>query len=147
MSRQRTEVGGSPVSRRAALAAAAGALGSLAGCSSGPTFPDADVLAGPDRRLTFEPADLTVAAGETVRWGFESGGHNVCGRPSDTRTASLPEAGTPFASYAPDESPARRLVPRGETYEHTFETPGEFVYVCYPHRQSGMRGSVRVGTE
>ena len=147
MTRQRPGVEGVPVSRRAALAAAAGALGSLAGCTDGPSFPDADVLAGPGRRLTFEPADLTVAVGDTVRWGFPSSGHNVCGRPSDANTASLPDDGAPFGSYGPEESPGRRLVPRGETYEHTFETPGEFVYVCYPHRQSGMRGTVRVVTE
>jgi plastocyanin len=145
MTRRRAGVEGTPVSRRAALATAVGVVGSLAGCLGRPSFPDADVVAGPDRQLTFEPADLTVSVGDTVRWGFESGGHNVCGRPSDTSTASLPDDGTPFASYAPDESPDRRLVPRGETYEHTFETPGEFVYVCYPHRQSGMKGTVEVG--
>ncbi|MFC7229222.1 plastocyanin/azurin family copper-binding protein [Salinirubellus salinus] len=144
MTRRRTEEGWTAVSRRSALATAVGVVGSLAGCLGQPSVPDADVVAGPDRRLRFEPADLTASVGDTVRWGFESAGHNVCGRPSDASTASVPEDGAPFASYAPDESPARQLVPRGETYEHTFETPGEFVYVCYPHRQSGMEGTVRV---
>jgi len=145
MTRHRGERARPTVGRRHALTTlAAGVVGSLAGCIGGASFPDADVLAGPDRRLTFEPADLTVSVGTTVRWGFESGGHNVCGRPSDAETVSLPEDGRPFGSYGPEESPRRRLVPRGKTYEHTFETPGEFVYVCYPHRQSGMQGTVRV---
>jgi plastocyanin len=145
MSHQPTGHEGPPVSRRHALASlAVGVVGSLAGCTGGPSFPEADVVAAPDRSLTFEPAELTVAVGDTVRWGFVAAGHNVCGRPSDASAVSVPEDGAPFGSYGPEASPERRLVPRGGTYEHTFETAGEFVYVCYPHRQSGMVGTVRV---
>jgi plastocyanin len=33
--------------------------------------------------------------------------------------------------------------PQGETYEHTFETPGEYRYVCVPHAPT-MAGRVSV---
>ena len=55
-----------------------------------------------------------------------------------------PLAADPFASYGPDESPRETLVPRGETYDHTFEVPGQYVYVCVPHISQGMMGTIRV---
>ena len=61
--------------RRAVLA---GITASLAGCTSGilddPSFPDADVIVAPDGESIFQPDELTVPVGETVRWGFAEGG-------------------------------------------------------------------------
>lgn len=126
------------------LAAVGGSLlWSLAGCSE-PSFPDAEVIAGPSGRNVFDPAELSVSVGETVTWGFGSDGHNVCCRPPDHDDVKLPDGAEPFSSYAPDESPAASLVPRGETYEHTFETTGEYHYVCTPHAFVGMQGRIRV---
>lgn len=133
------------VGRRPVLAAVATAvLGSIAGCSGRPSFPDADVIAGPDGEVVFEPAALTVAAGATVTWGFASAGHNVCCRPEDHERVALPDGAEPFASYGPDESPEGTIVPRGKTYEYTFEVPGEYTYVCIPHVERDMIGSIRV---
>lgn len=36
------------------------------------------------------------------------------------------------------------MIPPGETYEHTFETPGWYHYFCIPHRPAGMMGNVHV---
>lgn len=131
--------------RRGVLAAAAtGIVGALAGCSGRPSFPDADVVAGPGGDAVFEPATLTVSAGETVTWGFASAGHNVCCRPQDHERATLPAEADPFASYGPAESPEATVVPRGKTYEHTFEVPGEYLYVCIPHVERDMAGSILV---
>lgn len=131
--------------RRGALAAiGAGLFGTLAGCLEGPSFPDADVIAGPDGDLVFEPMELSVPAGETVRWGFASSGHNICCRPEDSSEVQLPHAAEPFASYGPEESP-RQLVKQGDTYEHTFEITGEYIYVCIPHVGQGMIGTIHVG--
>ncbi len=118
--------------------------GGVAGCLSGPSFPDADVIAGEDNENVFAPTELTVEVGESVTWGFASAGHDVSGRPADSDDASLPAEADPFASYGPDESPAESLVPRGETYAHTFEVPGQYEYVCIPHASLGMAGTVRV---
>lgn len=119
-------------------------VSSMAGCLEGPSFPDADVLAGPEGRLVFEPATLTISAGDTVAWGFASSGHNICCRPEDNSEVEIPTSADPFASYGRDESPTRTFVPQGETYEHTFDVKGRYVYVCIPHVSQGMRGRVHV---
>ena len=131
--------------RRAVLACI---TASLAGCTSGilddPSFPDADVIVAPDGESIFQPDELTVPVGETVRWGFAEGGHNVSCRPEDSSEVVLPSDAEPFATYGPDDDPDVTLVQRGETHDHTFEVPGEYTYVCIPHADSGMVGTVRV---
>lgn len=130
--------------RREALAAAgAGLVASVGGCLGGPSFPDADVVAGPEGRDVFEPAVLPVSTGDTVTWGFGSSGHNVSCRPDHSEEAALPDGAEAFASYGPSVSPGS-TVTQGETYEHTFEVPGAYVYVCVPHATRGMVGTVRV---
>jgi len=121
-----------------------GLAGPLVGCLSDPSFPDADVIAGPDGDYVFEPAELTVPVGATVTWGFPSAGHNVSCRSNDSKRVAMPDGAEPFASYGPDESPEGSLVPRGETYEHTFEVAGEYTYVCIPHAANGMVGTIHV---
>lgn len=133
------------IGRREALSVLGASLvGSLTGCLSGPSFPDADVVAGADSRNVFEPAELTVQVGESVTWGFASAGHNVCCRPEDSDDAILPGDAERFASYGPDESPEGSLVPRGKTYEHTFDVAGQYGYVCIPHESLGMTGTIHV---
>lgn len=140
--------GGGPTGtcdRRGLLTAVAtGVVGGLTGCVGGTSFPDADVLAGPDGRSVFEPAELTVSVGDTVTWGFASKGHNVSGRPADHDGVELPDDADPFGSYDSGESPSRSLMPRGATSEHAFDVAGEYVYVCIPHAKIGMRGTIRV---
>ena len=131
--------------RRETLAVLGGSLvGGLSGCLSGPSFPDADVIAGADSQNVFEPAELTVQVGASVTWGFASAGHNVCCRPDDSDEADLPVDAEGFASYGPDESPERSLVPGGNTYEHTFDVAGQYDYVCVPHESLGMTGTIHV---
>jgi plastocyanin len=131
--------------RRETLAVlGAGFIGGLSGCVSGPTFPVADIIAGADGKNVFEPAILTVAVGETVTWGFASAGHNVCCRAEDNDRVGLPSDTEGFASYGPDESPDGSFVPRGDTYEHTLDVPGQYDYVCIPHDDLGMTGTINV---
>jgi len=111
---------------------------------SQPSLPDADVIAGADSRNVFKPAELTVQVGESVTWGFASAGHNVCCRPDDSDEAGLPATAEGFASYSPDESPEGSLVPRGKTYEHTFDVAGQYDYVCIPHESLDMTGTIQV---
>jgi plastocyanin len=100
------------------------------------------VAAGPNGRLVFEPTQVEVSVGDTVVWEFKSAGHNVSAIPEDSEEVSIPSGATPFASY---ESGNRySVVEEGGTYEHTFETPGEYTYVCIPHVRSGMVGTVTV---
>ncbi|MEF8826344.1 MAG: plastocyanin/azurin family copper-binding protein [Halapricum sp.] len=134
-----------PLGRRGMLAAVATVLaGFLAGCSSDPSFSDADVIAGPGGDPVFDPAELTVSVGTTVTWGFASAGHNVSCRPDNNERVALPDEADPFASYGAEESPEGSVVPRNETYEHTFDVEGEYVYVCIPHVSQGMVGTIHV---
>ena len=126
--------------------AALGGATALAGCSSngGGSVEGADVtvLAGPGSALVFEPRKVTVEVGETVGWLFESAGHNVSTDPRHSDRVSMPDGAEPFASYEGDKK--FQTVPTGESYSHTFETPGEYDYVCVPHATQGMVGTVVV---
>ena len=75
----------------------------------------------------FEPAAIAVSPGTNVVWEWtgEGGAHNV-----------VHEDGDEFESDLADEE--------GHTFEHTFEAEGEFLYVCEPHENVGMKGAVVV---
>lgn len=90
-------------------------------------------------RHTFEPEEVRIRAGETVRWINSSAlEHTVTADPMLAMIAGdvhLPQGAEPFHSG--------RLPPRSE-YEHTFQTPGEYQYVCVPHEVVPMIGRVVV---
>lgn len=131
-------------SRRTVLRMLGLAAAGSAGCMGGSTdVPDGDVMVGPGGSLRFEPAEYTVGVGETVTWSFASPGHNVCCVPDHSGKVSLPDGAEPFASYGVDGNPVS-TDEKGTTYEYTFETPGEYTYVCVPHVRSGMIGTVVV---
>ncbi len=129
--------------RRDVLAVCAGVVG-LCGCLTAPTFPEADIVAGPDGDDRFDPPQLTVSPGETVEWGFASSGHNVSCRPEDSSTIQLPDGANPFASFDPDASPFSSYVAQGETFSERLDRAGRYVYVCVPHVNRGMIGSIEV---
>lgn len=95
---------------------------------------------------TFDPEELTVTAGQTVTWTNESS-------ESHTVTASedgLPEGASYFASGGASSEDAARddledgLLSEGETFELTFDEPGAYRYVCIPHEEQGMVGTIVV---
>lgn len=139
------------VRRRTVLTTVGAAAGvALAGCSSG-GGDDGDgedgggntVAVGPNGDFTFEPAELTVGTGETVTWEFESASHNVCAWPELQDRVSVPDGADGFGSME-QGGDAYATVAQGETFEHTFETAGEYTYVCTPHVASGMVGTIVV---
>ncbi|GAB6863077.1 plastocyanin/azurin family copper-binding protein [Haloplanus litoreus] len=107
---------------------------------------DATIAVGPGGSLQFEPDNTAVSQGDTVEFVFESGGHNVSGHPDAHSAVSLPEGAEPFASYdiSGDDINHVSLNEAGTTYRHTFETTGEYTYVCVPHAASGMIGTIVV---
>ena len=79
--------------------------------------------------LVFEPATVTVQAGDTVKWvNNKMAPHNVV-----FETAS-----------AADKSHSKLTFSPGESYSSTFDTPGEYTYYCEPHRGAGMVGKIIV---
>jgi plastocyanin len=107
---------------------------------------DATITVGPGGSLQFEPEATRVSQGDTVEFVFDSGGHNVSGHPDAASDVELPDGAEPFASYdiSGDDINHISLNEAGTTYRHTFETAGEYTYVCVPHVSSGMVGSISV---
>jgi len=90
------------------------------------------VEVGPGGNNVFVPGTddpLYAAPGTTVTFDWKSDGHNIVveGQPSD-------------ASWSGYES----LEDEGFSYQHTFETLGEYDYFCDPHKAVGMTGKIIV---
>ena len=146
------------VQRRTVLTTVGAAAGiALAGCSSGGGSSDDDdddsngddsgggntVTAGAGGEFVFDPDEITISTGDTVTWEFEGGSHNVCAWPDMHDKVSLPDGASGFGSME-QGGDAYATVSDGETFEHTFETAGEYTYVCTPHAASGMVGTIVV---
>ncbi|MFW5978080.1 MAG: cupredoxin domain-containing protein [Halohasta sp.] len=134
-------------SRRKFLAVAGTtATAGLAGCLG--LFEPSDYDIGMTA-AAFTPETLTVSAGTTVVWqNTSSRGHTVTAY-EDT----LPEGASFFATGGYEtEAEARDAwqsegdgaIDTNETFEHTFEIPGEYGYVCLPHETGGMIGTIEV---
>jgi plastocyanin len=84
--------------------------------------------------LKFEPAELTIKPGDTVKWvNNKLSPHNVV-----FDSTKVPET---FASKANHKG---MLFQPGEAFETTFSDAGEYPYYCEPHRGAGMVGKISV---
>ncbi len=81
---------------------------------------------------SFTPAKLTIRAGQTVRWTWGGGEHNVV---SGTCDADGATADGIFRSGAPAT---------GGTFDRAFPTAGTFPYYCELHCVMGMKGEIKV---
>jgi plastocyanin len=134
--------------RRRLLAALGGAASAgLAGCLGMVTDGGGDYDVGMTDSA-FTPERYTVSVGDTLVWKNTSGrAHSVT-----AYGGGLPEGAEFFASGGFDTTQAAREgwaegegeIYTGETFEHTFEVPGEHPYFCIPHERAGMRGTVVV---
>lgn len=64
----------------------------------------------------YNQADITITAGDTVHWIGDSGGHTV--------TSDLPSTDANFFDA---------FLNPGDTFDHTFNTPGVYRYHCAVH--------------
>ncbi len=131
---------GKPAARRRPLRALVLALAALAvlvtsaACSSGGSAPESPgelppgtvVITG----MQFQPAEITVHAGDTVTWRFRDSGvpHDVTSTDADGSIAAQPVL----------DSGQKKT---GE-YTHTFTEPGRYTYICTLHPD--MKGVVIV---
>ena len=77
--------------------------------------------------LAFQPKQVEIAAGDTVKWvNNKLAPHNVVVEGQD----SLSHKGLVFSP--------------GDSYESTFNEPGEYTYYCEHHRGAGMVGKIIV---
>jgi plastocyanin len=92
-----------------------------------------------DVPASFDPAEVTIIVGDTIRW--ENVGVSVHHAGSDPSTAvkasdvANPDGAKPFDSG---------LIKPGESFSYTFTQPGTYKYVCIAHEGSGMLGQVTV---
>lgn len=81
--------------------------------------------------LAFQPAKVTIKAGDTVKWvNNKLAPHNVVFDSSVKDGDKLSHKGLAFSA--------------GESFEVTFTEPGEYPYYCEPHRGAGMTGVITV---
>ncbi|BDA51448.1 Plastocyanin, chloroplastic [Coccomyxa sp. Obi] len=92
-------------------------------------------LGGDGGALVFDPATVTIKAGESVTWTNNVGfPHNVV----------FDEDAVPAGVSADSLSHEDYLNAPGETVSSKFTTPGEYSYYCEPHQGAGMAGKVIV---
>lgn len=107
--------------------------------SQSPVTDDPAVVVEMTNRVTFAPDSVRIAVGETVRWDNTSLiAHTVTADPDEATldgSVRLPESADPFNSGMMDA---------GESFSHTFTTPGVYKYFCIPHEGAQMNGVVVV---
>jgi halocyanin-like protein len=110
----------------------AGQDGTLDADLTGQDEVQVDVGAGP-QGFKFDPADIRIDAGTTVRWVWTGRGsqHNVIESDGD-ETLDDPS----FESEL--------VATEGHEFTHTFEEAGTYDYVCSVHLAQDMIGSVEV---
>ena len=101
-------------------------------------------MVGDEKGYRFEPANITVKAGDGIKWVMESGGpHNVAflnvsGAAATQLKANMPEQMAELAG--------KLLVNPNEEYTVSFANvpAGKYDYNCTPHAAMNMVGSVTV---
>jgi plastocyanin len=68
-----------------------------------------------------------------VLWIWDGSGHNV-----------KPDGIPPRSDWSGTPGGRVETFGSGYRYSHTFETPGQYDYLCVPHQSSGMRASFTV---
>jgi len=99
-----------------------------------------------DGAFRFEPAELTIAQGDSVRFVMVSGApHNVAFRADELSAAARSRlAANMSGQISPLAGPL--LTRPGETYVIAFAgmPAGEYEYVCLPHLAMDMKATITV---
>jgi plastocyanin len=123
-------------------AAPAGAAGTAAPVTG--TVHEVKMIAD-DKGYRFEPADLTIKAGDGVKWVMVSGApHNVAFENVAADVKTQLDANMPGQKIGELSGPY--VMQPNETYEVSFANikPGKYNYNCTPHLAMGMKGSITV---
>src|SRR4051812_45432947 len=103
-------------------------------------------MIGDGTTYKFEPADITIKAGDNVRWTMVSGGpHNVAFDPAEINAAAKPQL-TANMDQQMSELSGPLLQNANETYTISFANvpAGKYNYHCTPHLAMNMKGSIAV---
>ena len=124
--------------------AAAASLASLAltgftGRTADASAPATVVIKMLDMPVSFQPALITIKAGDTVKW--ENVGNSVHHATSDPSSAIIATDVTNPSGAKPFDS---GFLKPGESFSETFSVPGIYRYTCAVHEAKGMSGEVVV---
>lgn len=107
--------------------------------TSTPETPTTKAVVKMTDELRFDPDKVTLKVGETVTWqNAGTVAHTVTsdpGKASDKSHGVVPAGADPWDSG---------LIEGGKSFEHSFDSPGEFKYFCIPHEGTGMLGTIVV---
>lgn len=95
------------------------------------------------QKAQFDPAHLDISVGTTVEWvNVSDMAHTATCDPEQNdfkktrpELIELPDDAEPWGSD---------MMRPGDTFRHTFTTPGDYKYICKPHVLSGMEGTIHV---
>ena len=87
----------------------------------------AEIQMGPNGNLVFDPAELSITAGDMVTIG------NGDLPPHNFVVADHPELSHPDLSFV-----------GGESFDVVFEKAGDYAFQCDPHAGAGMKGVIHV---
>jgi len=134
--------------RRALLAGAASAAGGAAATATTGTAAaqsddvvdrrgesEVEVAVGPDGNFVYDPAQVRVDPGTTLRFVWDSPNHNVVVEDSPEGSDWAGSPNVP-ETYGADYE-----------FSRTLDVEGAYGYYCTPHRGAGMEGTVLVGDD
>jgi plastocyanin len=103
-------------------------------------------MVGDDKGYRFEPADITVKAGDGIKFIFVSGGpHNIAFDPATIPADVKPQLSANMPNQQGELSSPMFMNPN-ENYTISFANvkPGQYPYHCTPHLAMNMKGTITV---
>jgi len=102
---------------------------------------------GDEKGYRFEPKDLTIKAGDGIKFIYISGGpHNVAFNATDIATDVKPQLDANMGADKLAELSSKMLMNANEFVVISFANikPGTYPFNCTPHLAMGMKGTVTV---
>ena len=103
-------------------------------------------MVGDEKGYRYEPADITVKAGDGIKFVFVSGGpHNVAFDPATIPADVKPQLSANMPNQQGELSSPMFMNPN-ETYTISFANvkPGQYPYHCTPHLAMNMKGEFTI---
>ena len=103
-------------------------------------------MVGDDKGYRFEPANITVKAGDGIKFTMVSGGpHNVAFDPATIPADVKPQLSANMPNQQGELSSPMFMNPN-ESYTISFANvkPGQYPYHCTPHLAMNMKGTITV---
>ena len=103
-------------------------------------------MVGDEKGYRFEPANITVKAGDGIKFTFVSGGpHNVAFDPATIPADVKPQLSANMPNQQGELS-SPLFSNAGESYTISFANvkPGQYPYHCTPHLAMNMKGTITV---